>query len=33
MEKKTREEAHQEILDKVAEYCRTYHQKLSLIHI
>lgn len=27
MEKKTREEAHQEILDKVAEYCRTYHQK------
>ena len=26
-EKKTREEAHQEILDKVAEYCRTYHQK------
>ena len=24
MEKKTREEAHQEILDKVAEYCRTY---------
>lgn len=29
MEKKTREEAHQEILDKVAEYCRTYHQKLA----
>ncbi len=27
MEKKTREKAHQEILDKVAEYCRTYHQK------
>ena len=27
MEKKTREETHQEILDKVAEYCRTYHQK------
>ena len=27
MEKKTREEAHQEVLDKVAEYCRTYHQK------
>ncbi len=27
MEKKTREEAHQEILDKVSEYCRTYHQK------
>lgn len=27
MEKKTREEAHQEILDKVAEYCRSYHQK------
>lgn len=27
MENKTREEAHQEILDKVAEYCRTFHQK------
>lgn len=29
MENQSREKAHQEILEKVAEYCRTYHQKPS----